>query len=125
MCLISLYYVYKASRSCLLCFLCHPYIPHYNLKNFLFTCTYIHAALKVHIIQSTCILAFCTIPIFLIPRIFYLLVSPSFLPAVSMFFKTCNGLYISVTLHHMIMDVFRYKVCLSHGGLYATACVRT
>ena len=38
-CLISLYYVYKASRSCLLCFLCHPYIPHYNLKNFLFTCT--------------------------------------------------------------------------------------
>ena len=33
-CLISLYYVYKASRSCLLCFLCHPYIPHYNLKNF-------------------------------------------------------------------------------------------
>ena len=30
--------VYKASRSCLLCFLCHPYIPHYNLKNFLFTC---------------------------------------------------------------------------------------
>ena len=24
-----LYYVYKASRSCLLCFLCHPYIPHY------------------------------------------------------------------------------------------------
>ena len=34
MCLISQYYVYKASRSCLLCFLCHPYIPHYNLKNF-------------------------------------------------------------------------------------------
>ena len=33
-CLISLYYVYKASRSCLLCFLYHPYIPHYNLKNF-------------------------------------------------------------------------------------------
>ena len=33
-CLISLYYVYKASRSCLLHFLCHPYIPHYNLKNF-------------------------------------------------------------------------------------------
>ena len=27
-CLISLYYVYKASQSCLLCFLCHPYIPH-------------------------------------------------------------------------------------------------
>ena len=38
MCLISLYYVYKASRSCLLHFLCHPYILHYNLKNFLFTC---------------------------------------------------------------------------------------
>ena len=36
-CLISLYYVYKASRSCLLCVLCHPYIPHYNFKNFLFT----------------------------------------------------------------------------------------
>ena len=34
-CVISLYYVYKASQSCLLCFLCHPYIPHYN---FLFTC---------------------------------------------------------------------------------------
>ena len=34
LCLISLYYVYKASRSCLLHFLCHPYIPHYNLKNF-------------------------------------------------------------------------------------------
>ena len=33
-CLISLYYVYKASRSCLLCFLCHPYIPDYNSKNF-------------------------------------------------------------------------------------------
>ena len=33
-CLISLYYVYKASRSCLIHFLCHPYIPHYNLKNF-------------------------------------------------------------------------------------------
>ena len=33
-CLISLYYVYKASQSCLLCFLCHPYIPHSNLKNF-------------------------------------------------------------------------------------------
>ena len=30
-CLISLYYVYKASQSCLLC---HPYIPHSNLKNF-------------------------------------------------------------------------------------------
>ena len=29
--LISLYYVYKASPSCLLHFLCHPYIPHYNL----------------------------------------------------------------------------------------------
>ena len=28
-CPISLYYVYKASRSCLLHFLCHPYIPHY------------------------------------------------------------------------------------------------
>ena len=28
MCLISQYYVYKASRSCLLCH------PHYNLKNF-------------------------------------------------------------------------------------------
>ena len=34
-CLISLYYVYKASQSCLLCFLCHPYIPHSNLKNLL------------------------------------------------------------------------------------------
>ena len=33
-CLISLYYVYKASQSCLLCFLCHPYIPHSNWKNF-------------------------------------------------------------------------------------------
>ena len=32
MCLVSQYYVYKASRSGLLC---HPYIPHYNLKNFL------------------------------------------------------------------------------------------
>ena len=31
MCLISQYYVYKASRFCLLCFLCHPYIPHHNL----------------------------------------------------------------------------------------------
>ena len=30
--LISLYYVYKAARSCLLHFLCHPYIPHYNLN---------------------------------------------------------------------------------------------
>ena len=28
---ISQYYAYKASQSCLLCFLCHPYIPHYNL----------------------------------------------------------------------------------------------
>ena len=27
-CLISLYSVYKASLSCLLHFLCHPYIPH-------------------------------------------------------------------------------------------------
>ena len=27
-CLISLYYVYKVSQSCLLC---HPYIPHSNL----------------------------------------------------------------------------------------------
>ena len=34
-CLISLYYVYKASRSCLLHFLCHPYIPHYNLLIYL------------------------------------------------------------------------------------------
>ena len=34
-CLISLYYVYKASRSCLLHFLCHPYIPHYNFEEFL------------------------------------------------------------------------------------------
>ena len=25
-CLISLYYAYKASQSCLHCFLCHPYI---------------------------------------------------------------------------------------------------
>ena len=33
-CLISLYYVYKTSQSCLLCFLCHPYISHSNLKNF-------------------------------------------------------------------------------------------
>ena len=30
-CLISLYYVYKASQSCLLCFLCNPYIPHSNI----------------------------------------------------------------------------------------------
>ena len=29
-----LYYVYKASQFCLLCFLCHPYIPHSTLKNF-------------------------------------------------------------------------------------------
>ena len=28
-CPISQYYAYKSSRSCLLCFLCHPYIPHY------------------------------------------------------------------------------------------------
>ena len=34
MCLISQYYVFKVSRSCLLC---HPYIQHYNLKIFLFT----------------------------------------------------------------------------------------
>ena len=27
--------MYKASQSCLLCFLCHPYIPHYNLINLL------------------------------------------------------------------------------------------
>ena len=40
MCLASLYYVYKASRSCLLHFLCHPYIPHYNLKNFSFVYVY-------------------------------------------------------------------------------------
>ena len=33
--LISQDYVYKASRSCLLCYLCHPYIPHYNLINLL------------------------------------------------------------------------------------------
>ena len=31
-CLISLYYVYKASQSCLLC---HPYIPHSNSKHLL------------------------------------------------------------------------------------------
>ena len=35
MCLISQYYVYKASRSCILCFLCHPL---FHKKNFLFTC---------------------------------------------------------------------------------------
>ena len=67
-------------------------------------------------------------PIFpvLIPRIFYLLVSPSFLRAASTFLKICNELYteiISVT-SYMIMDVFRCKVCLSAcGGLYATASV--
>ena len=35
MCLISQYYVYKTSRFCLLCFLCHPYIPHYRIFNLL------------------------------------------------------------------------------------------
>ena len=32
-CLISLYYVYKTSQSCLLC---HPYIPHSNLNIYLY-----------------------------------------------------------------------------------------
>ena len=67
MCLISLYYVYKASRSCLLCFLCHPYIQHFNLKNFLFTSTCLvctcHAA-KVEmtssgVSSSSCLIHIC------------------------------------------------------------------
>ena len=34
--------MYKVSQSCLLCFLCHPYIPHYNLINLLVAITLDH-----------------------------------------------------------------------------------
>ena len=37
--------MYKASQSCLLCFLCHPYIPHYNLFIYLWIIEEIRHAL--------------------------------------------------------------------------------
>ena len=60
---ISLYYVYKASRSCLLCFLCHPYIPHYNLKNFfyLYTQYYRTVSLGKYETETSCSLEICII----------------------------------------------------------------
>ena len=45
---ISLYYVYKAFQSCLLCFFCHPYIPHSNLNIFYRDCT-VHQVVFVYL----------------------------------------------------------------------------
>ena len=60
MCIISLYYVYKASRSCPLCFLCHP---HSNLKNFLCPCflTYGYNAGPPTAIPIYTVLPYCVI----------------------------------------------------------------